>query len=196
MRVIGITGGIGSGKSLVANILKNKYHAKIINTDEIAKEQMEFGGVSYPEVVNFFGRDILSENGSIDRGKLAAIVFEDKDKLNKLNELTHPPVLLAVEEEILHARYSKTVPYLIIETALMIESGFDYVCDEVWYVYAPEEERRNRLKKERSYPDEKIAAIFESQSKTEAFRERFPSVIENVGDIKYLEQQIENLLLK
>jgi dephospho-CoA kinase len=194
MKVIGITGGIGSGKSLVANLLRDKYGAHILDTDRIAKEQMEPEGASYQEVVNYFGKDILSVSGFIDRSKLAAIVFSDKNKLLKLNELTHPKVLLAVRDEIQVIRDKKSVPYLVVETALMIESGYDFICDEVWYVHTPEEERRNRLIRERNYADEKIDSIFESQSKAEAFRKRFLKVIENVGDIVLLEQQVDQLL--
>lgn len=194
MKVIGITGGIGSGKSLVTNILKEKYGAYVLNTDGIAREQMEPGGVCYQDVVDYFGKGILDETGTIDRGKLAAIVFEDKAKLNKLNQLTHPKVLVAVNEAIETMRNKNRVPYLVIETALMIESGYDYVCDEVWYVYTPEEERRRRLKAERNYPDEKIDSIFASQSKEEAFRSRFSKVIENIGDIPMLTKQVEHLL--
>ena len=194
MKVIGITGGIGSGKSLVANLLRDKYGAHILDTDRIAKEQMEPKGASYQAVVDYFGKDILSGNGLIDRSKLAAIVFNDKEKLLKLNDLTHPKVLLAVREEIQVIRDKKIAPYLVVETALMIESGYDFICDEVWYVHTPEEERRNRLKKERNYSDEKINCIFESQSKADAFRKRFLKVIENVGDKGKLEQQVEQLL--
>jgi len=194
MKIIGITGGIGSGKSLVANILKNKYHAEIINTDQVAKEQMNIGGVSYQKVVDCFGTDILSEDGSINRAKLASIVFTDKEKLLTLDQLTHPPVLQIVKEEILRAANPGSIPYLVIETALMIEAGFDYICDEVWYVYAPEEDRRNRLKQERNYTDEKIDSVFERQCKVQEFRAKFPKVVENIGDIMYLEQQIDKLL--
>ncbi len=194
MKVIGITGGIGSGKSLVGKILKEKYGAYILNTDQIAKEQMDIGGTSYQGVVDYFGEEILSADKTINRNKLAAIVFEDKDKLLTLNKLTHPPVLVAVEAEILYWRNDGTVPYVVIETALMLESGFDYVCDEVWYVHAPEAERRNRLIKERNYSDDKINAIFESQSKADAFRAKFPKVLENIGDIEMLEQQVEQFL--
>lgn len=194
MKVIGITGGIGSGKSLVANILREKHGAYIINTDRIAKEQMEVGGVSYQGVIEFFGKDILSEDGSIHRGRLAEIVFHDKEKLLKLNELTHPLVLKAVKEEI-HSMESKgDVPFFAIETALMIESGYDSACDEVWYVYAQEAHRRKWLMKERNYSEERIASVFESQSKAEDFRRKFPMVIENTGDINLLEQQVEQLL--
>lgn len=194
MKIIGITGGIGSGKSLVANLLKENYGAHILNTDRIAREQMEVGGVSYEPVVNLFGNEILSEDKTINRSKLAEIVFHDKEKLLKLNELTHPKVLVEVQQEILSLKKQGKIPYLIIETALMIESGYDATCDEVWYVYAPAEDRRKRLKEERSYSDEKIDSIFASQSTSEAFRKRFHKVIENTGDIENLKQQVEKLL--
>jgi dephospho-CoA kinase len=196
MKVIGITGGIGSGKSLVTKIMEEKYGALVLNTDGIAREQMDPGGVSYREVVAFFGQGILAEDGTIDRHKLSLIVFEDREKLNKLNAITHPKVLVEVRKEIDRHRKLADIPYLIIETALMIESGYDFVCDEVWYVYAPEERRREWLKISRSYTDEKIDSIFGNQSKEEAFRQKFPKAIENIGNIEFLEQQVEKLLSK
>ncbi|MBB2182490.1 dephospho-CoA kinase [Lachnospiraceae bacterium MD1] len=195
MKVIGITGGIGSGKSLVADILKKKYNAYIVNTDAIAKKQMEPGGASYQGVIDYFGQDIVAEDKSIDRQKLSAIVFDNKEKLKKLNELTHPQVLKAVLEEVNTLREVGNIPYIVIETALMIEAGYDYFCDEVWYVYSPEEERRKRLKRDRDYSDEKMDAIFKSQSKDAAFRERYSIIIENTGDVDELEVQIQRLLL-
>lgn len=194
MKVIGITGGIGSGKSLVAKILMDKYGAYFINTDRIAKEQMDVGGISYAGVVDYFGHSILAVDGSIDRKKLSEIVFQDKEKLQKLNDLTHPHVLDAVQEELTALRSGGEVDYAIIETALMIEAGFDFICDEVWYVYTPEDIRRERLRKERNYSDQKIDAIFKSQSREEEFRKRFPKVIENIGDIHNIEKQVEALL--
>jgi dephospho-CoA kinase len=194
MKVIGITGGIGSGKSLAARILMDRYGACLLDTDRIAKEQMKMGGLSYQGVVDYFGNDILLEDGSINRKSLSKIVFQDNEKLKKLNALTHPQVKAEVKSKIVNLRSGGLVPYLIIETALMMESGFDELCDEVWYVYTPKEIRRNRLRKGRNYSDERIDAVFSSQSKAEAFREKYSKVIENVGDIKSLEQQVEQLL--
>ncbi len=196
MKVIGLTGGIGSGKSLVAEILEKKYRAYLLNTDAIAKKQMEPGGESYLEVVEYFGSEILTEDNSIDRAKLAAIIFEDSEKRLKINEITHPKVLKTVTEEIETIREQGTHPYLVVETALMIEAGYDYICDEVWYVHAPEQERRARLKSSRSYSDEKIDSIFSNQSKEDTFRAKFEKVVENVGDVKELESQIDELLEK
>jgi dephospho-CoA kinase len=194
MKVIGITGGIGSGKSLVADIMIKKYKAYLINSDTIAKEQMMLGGISYEGVVEYFGKDIILEDGTIDKGKLSQIVFNDKEKLLKLNSLTHPNVLAEVQRIIAEKRDSKTVAYCIIETALMIEAGYDFVCDEVWYVHSSISLRRKRLKQYRSYTDERIDAIFTSQSKDEDFLKAYKKVIYNDSDICRLEYQIDNLL--
>jgi len=196
MKVIGLTGGIGSGKSLVAKILREKYGAYILSTDDIAKEQMEPGGDSYREVVEYFGSEIVNPDGTINRGRLAAIIFDDKNKRLKVNEITHPKVLDAVRNKIEAVREKQLAPYLVVETALMIEAGYDFICDEVWYVHTPEEVRRGRLKRERNYPDEKIDSIFANQSKEEAFRSKFSKVIENIGDIAKLEQQVDRLISK
>lgn len=196
MKVIGITGGIGSGKSLVAKIMIDKYGAFFINTDKIAKEQMEIGGISYQGVVDYFGRNILAEDGTIDSKKLSKLVFNDKEMLQKLNDLTHPQVLEAVVNELKALGDMGEVKYAIIETALMIESGFDYICDEVWYVYSPEDVRKERLIKERNYSEQKINSILESQSKDEDFRRRFSTVIDNTGSKENLETQIDNILDK
>lgn len=194
MKVIGLTGGIGSGKSVVAKILKDEYDAYILDTDSIAKQQMEPGGESYRLVVDCFGKEILAPDGTINRPKLAAMIFEDKDKRLKINELTHPIVLKAVEREIECKRIEARTKYLVVETALMIEAGYDYICDEVWYVYAPVELRRSRLKKSRGYSDEKIDAILANQSKEEDFFARFSKVVENTGDMELLKSQIDKLI--
>lgn len=194
MKVIGLTGGIGSGKSAVAAILRDKYKAVILDTDSIAKRQMEPGGESYNLVLEYFGNEILASDGKIDRQKLAKIIFEDKSKRLKINELTHPVVLEEVKKEIEDRTKAGDTNYLVVETALMIESGYDYICDEIWYVYAPEEIRRSRLKESRGYTDEKIDSIMANQSKDKEFRARYKKVIENTGDISYLEKQIDQLL--
>lgn len=195
MKVIGLTGGIGSGKSLVANILRDKYGAYLLETDRIAKEQMEPGGVSYQEIIEYIGREIVAEDGTIDRVKLAQIIFEDKEKRLKINQITHPKVLTEVQRIIGEMRKQEIYPYLIIETALMIEAQYDFICDEIWYVFTPEDVRRSRLKESRSYSDEKIDSIFANQSKEETFRQAYSKVIENVGDIRNLEEQIDKLIL-
>ena len=194
MKVIGLTGGIGSGKSMVAEILREKYKACILDTDSIAKRQMEPGGESYRLVVEHFGEEILCPDGRINRQKLADIIFRDAEKRLKINQLTHPIVLEEVKKEIESRRKSGTTEYLVVETALMIESGYDFICDEVWYVYAPKELRRLRLKESRGYSDEKIDSIMANQKKDEEFRAKYCKVIENTSDRQYLEKQVDALI--
>ncbi|MBP1756217.1 MAG: hypothetical protein H6Q59_2615 [Firmicutes bacterium] len=194
MKVIGLTGGIGSGKSLVANIMKEQYGASVIDTDRIAKEQMEPGGASYREVVDYFGEDILASDGTIDRAKLSAIIFESSENRIRINEITHPKVLVEVQKEIEKHRRLEDVPYLLIETALMIESGYDFVCDEVWFVFASEDRRRRWLIEERGYSPEKVDSIFYNQYKAQDFRQRFSKVIENIGDLGWLNEQVDCLV--
>jgi len=194
MKVIGLTGGIGSGKSMVAEILREKYKACILDTDSIAKRQMEPGGESYRLVLEHFGEEILCPDGRINRQKLADIIFRDANKRLKINQLTHPIVLEEVKKEIESRRKSGTTEYLVVETALMIESGYDFICDEVWYVYAPKELRRLRLKESRGYSDEKIDSIMANQKKDEEFRAKYCKVIENTSDRQYLEKQVDALI--
>lgn len=194
MKVIGITGGIGSGKSLVADIMIKKHKAYLIETDKIAKEQMIPGGASYDDVIDYFGNKILNEDGTIDSLKLSVSIFKDDEKRLKLNSLTHPNVLIEVQKEIKDKREVDDLPYCIIETALMIESGYDFVCDEVWYVYSPAQTRRQRLISSRGYTNEKINDIFKSQSDEKDFFKKFSKVVYNDGDIPNLELQIEEML--
>ncbi len=195
MKVIGITGGIGSGKTLVTKLLEDEHGAYLANTDRIAKELMKPGNASYEDVVAYFGPNILSDNKAIDSNKLSKIVFKDKNKLAKLNELTHPRVLDKVEAD-MKEKEKEGWKHFVIETALMIESGYDSVCSQVWYVYAPENLRRDRLKKSRDYTDLKIDSIIANQSKEEDFRKRYSIVIENDGDLGYLKKQVERLIVR
>lgn len=196
MKIIGLTGGIGSGKSLVARILRDEHNSYIVNTDQIAKEQMEPDGVSYQGIIDYFGTEILQDDGRIDRGLLSKILFEDETKRKMINQLTHPNVLKQVLSELAKEEERGVHPFAIIETALMIESGYYSSCDEVWYVQSDPRIRRKRLKERRGYSDEKIDAIFEGQSKDEDFLRHFSIVIENNGDYKSLKKQVASQIRK
>ena len=178
MRVIGLTGGIGSGKSWVAEAISKALSWEVIYTDDVAREQMKKGGESYFAVVKEFGDGILDKSGEIDRSRLSKIVFEDKTKLEKLNSLTHPLVRTYVLNQIAKFREEKKEAVLI-ETALLIEAGYQEFCDEVWYVHAPETQRRERLKASRGYSDEKVDSLYLKQRKEEEFLQIATKVIEN-----------------
>ncbi|MBO5199279.1 MAG: dephospho-CoA kinase [Lachnospiraceae bacterium] len=179
MLVIGITGGIGSGKSLVVKLLTEHFAVAAIDTDTLAKELMKKGRASYNRVVEHFGTELLQADGEIDRERLSKLVFADQAKLALLNSLTHP----AVHEEVLSLirKYRESGRYqaVLVETALLIEAGYQSFCDEIWYVHAKEEVRRARLKESRGYSDEKIDSIFAKQKSEEEFYRYATWIIEN-----------------
>ncbi|WP_455715463.1 dephospho-CoA kinase [Anaerosporobacter sp.] len=201
MKVIGLMGGVGSGKSTVADILEKEYGAHLIITDDIAKKLSEKGEESYQLIVSYFGTEILGVDGQIDRKKLSGIVFSDKEKLEKLNSFTHPLVMKRVKNEIELIKVlnkQKTIEeqilYVVIETALLIEAGYRDLCDSVWYVAVDEEIRKQRLMSNRGYSEEKIAAILKNQMSDKDFDDNCDKVLYNNGNMDNLKKEIQLLM--
>lgn len=195
MKVIGITGSVGSGKTTVAKILKEYWNAHLIITDDVAKELMTRGNISYRFIVEFFGDGILDSNQEIDRKKLGEIVFADKSALIKLNSFTHPYVREFVLEEIKRVKTLNEASFIVVETALLIEAGYQEFCDEVWYVTAKDSTKRQRLKVSRGYSDEKIDSILQNQLSDDEYRKYCKVVLPNDGDIAAIKNEIQNLLV-
>lgn len=187
--VIGITGGVGSGKSTVLDYLERTYGALIIQADQVARELMEPGGSCYEAVVGAFGEEILSPDGTINRGKLANLVFADKEKRLLLNSLTHPRV-----EEETRRRIEAADGLVVLEAALPREAGFSRLCERVWYIHVPEETRIARLAAQRGYSREKTLLVMRSQLSEEEFRREADAVIENGGTPEETQAQIRELL--
>ena len=173
MKIIGITGGVGSGKSEILNILKNDYQAKVIQSDHVAHELMVPGAKSYDAIVQAFGNEILNEDQTINRPILGEIVFHDETKLSLLNSITHKNV----DEEIL-SRIDQ----------------FGKRFDQLWYIYTREEVRYERLKASRGYSDEKIKQMIEKQQKEEEFKSMASNIIDNSGDLEDTKAQIIKIL--
>ncbi len=178
-KIIGLTGGVGCGKSTVLGILCENYCCMALSTDEVSREQMKPGGAVYRRVVETFGDAILNGDGTVDRAKLAEIVFSDEGALARLNALTHPAVTEFVLEQVEKERRENRYELLVVETALLIEGGYDKFCDEVWYVYASEADRRERLKKSRGYSEQKIDDLMARQRTEEEFFSVATHVIRN-----------------
>lgn len=195
MKIIGIMGGVGSGKSTVANVMRDHFNAHVILTDDVAKRLSEKGGISYQLILNYFGNEILQENGEIDRKRLGSIVFLDKEKLEILNSFTHPYVKEAVICEIEEVKQLGKASYILIETALLIEAGYRHLCDEVWYVTVDERIRRERLALSRGYTDEKTDSILKNQMSENDFRDNCDKIIYNNDNIENLVEQIQKLLV-
>ncbi len=194
VKVIGLTGSIGSGKSTVAKRLQEQFHAYVISSDEVAKQLMEPGQISYKLIVEHFGTEILNEDASINRKMLASVVFADNDKLILLNSLTHPYVEQEILDTIQTVKTDKKYRMIVVETALLFQANYDRFCDAKWVVVANDDVRRQRLKSSRGYSDEKIDSVLAKQMTNDEFRSFTADIIDNSGDIKNIDLQIQNML--
>lgn len=188
MYVIGLTGGVGSGKTVVAHKLSELLEAETLIADELGHLVMEKDTKGYHEIVKTFGEEILDEQGAISRERLSAIVFSDNEALKRLNGIIHPAVKEYMREYIEQRKEEEG--YLILETAIMFESGCDGLCDEIWYVYVPVEVRMERLAKNRGYSEEKSKSIMEKQLLEEEFRRRCKREVRNDRTLEELEREL------
>ena len=194
MKFIGLTGGVGAGKTTVLKAMKQMYRVHILIADEIAHEQMEPGTMCYKRLHEAFGScDIWRENGSINRSKLARLLFSDEEKRRTLNGIVHPAVKEYILGEVEKERQKGYYEYVILEAALLIEDHYDTLCDELWYVYASEQTRKKRLMADRGYTEEKVERIFAAQLSDEVFRKYCSVVIDNDRDEQYVLEQIKQL---
>ena len=201
MRVIGVTGGVGSGKSALLAEIEKRYGNRglVLRADDIANEVKEPGGLCYNKIVSVLGTDILEEDGTINRRRMAERIFRDDALLQEVNAILHPAVRQAVKDKIAALREQEseaadgaTPEILFIEAALLIEDHYKAdILDELWLVHAPREIRRERLKENRGYPDEKIDAIFAAQQTDEGFLAHADRVIDNSGSFA---EGVQNLL--
>lgn len=190
--VIGITGGVGCGKSTVLTILEKDFGCHIIEADKVGHLVMQ-RGEAYRDIVNVFGNGILGENYEIDRQKLGGIVFRDKEKLEKLNHIVHPAVKSYIKNEIKQVQKADPGAVIVVEAALLIEDNYQEFCDEIWYIYTKEEERFRRLEQSRGYTEEKTRSIMKNQLTEEEFLRHCDKRIDNSYDVKNTYHQIEKL---
>lgn len=183
MRLIGITGGVGAGKSEILRFIKQHYYCKIYLADEVAHKLQQPNEACYEKLTALLGEEILSPDGSIDKGKMAARIFLDKDVLLKVNAIVHPAVREYLEAAVIEAAEDGETELFFIEAALLIENGYKDFVDEMWYIYAGDEIRRERLKNSRGYDDERISRIMESQLTEDKFREGSDFILDNSGDL-------------
>ena len=176
-RVIGLTGPIGAGKSTVAAMLR-ELGAKVLDADAIAHDEQSRGTVGYSAIVQAFGTKVLGEDKEIDRAKLAAEVFGDPLKLERLERILHPRVIARLLEARKMLRDGDT---LVVEAIKLLESGLRNMCDELWVVVAPREELLRRLE-ERGMRRAEAELRLAHQRSEEEFRRAADVVIENDAD--------------
>ena len=190
MKIIGITGGVGAGKSTVLDYLREQFHAYVIQADQVGHQVMEPGEICYSQVIALFGEHILKKDKTIDRKVVSDVVFGNEEKLKKLNGIIHPAVRQSVLEEIQLQKEKKTA-IVVVEAALLLEEHYEKFCDKVWYVHTDREIRINRLMENRGYSREKSESIISSQAPDEYFAKHADYIIRNNGDIKDTWLQVE-----
>ena len=195
MKFVGITGGVGAGKSAILDYLRQKDKARVMLADEIAHDLMEPGQDCYRQIRDAFPQaELVNEDGTFHRNQLATFIFSDEKRREELNRIVHPAVKAYVVDQYEKEKQKGELTLLVLEAALLIEEQYDEICDELWYIYTDETNRRARLKASRGYSDEKIDNIFASQLSEEIYRENCKEVIDNNGDLEGTCEQIEKAL--
>jgi len=192
VKIIGLTGGIASGKSTVSNYLITK-GISVIDADKISRQIYEVGSKAYVSVVQEFGRDVLNEDKTINRKKLANIVFTNKEKLKVLNEITHPIILNEIKRQINELR---TLGYYlcVIDAALLIESGWYKLADLKWLIYVDKETQIKRLIERDKISKEEAMKRIQAQMPFEEKVKYVDFIINNNLSLRYTYEQIDILL--
>lgn len=195
MKFIGITGGVGAGKSAILSYLAKKPDTRVMLADEIAHDLMEPGTDCYRAIEESFeNEDIFLPEGGLDRSKLASVIFADATKRQRMNGIVHPAVKEYVRQTAREEREAGTLKLLVLEAALLIEEHYDEICDELWYIYTREDIRQKRLMESRGYSVEKVRQIFASQLKEEEYRSHCAVTIDNNGSVEASFLQIDEAL--
>ncbi|MGN0134635.1 MAG: dephospho-CoA kinase [Anaerotignum sp.] len=193
MKVIGLTGGTGSGKSVVSKSLAEA-GATIVDADQIAHEIILKGEPAYQEIIEYYGTGILDEDGNIIRKKLGEIVFHDEEKLAFLNRCTHKYICAEVDRQIAAAKAAGTAKAIVLDAPLLLEAGLEQVCDGVWVVYADPEVRAQRVMARDGVTYELAKARIANQKSWEEYKQAADTVIDNSKDLAYLQGQLSELL--
>ena len=193
MKVIGLTGGTGSGKSVVSRGLEEA-GAVIVDADRISHEIILKGRPAYEEIVAYYGREILDAEENILRKKLGEIVFRDKEKLAFLNECTHKYITAEAKRQIDEAKAAGTATAVVVDAPLLLEAGWESFCDLVWVVYADPEVRAKRVMDRDGVTYELAKARIANQKSWEEYRAAASAVIDNSKDLEHLQSQLSALL--
>ena len=195
MKIIGITGGVGAGKSTVLDHLEKQYNACVLQADKIGHLVMEPGGICYGQVIALFGKQIIKNDKTIDRRQVSDVVFSHPELLEKLNQIIHPAVKQYIREQ-LAVKKQQEQKICVVEAALLLEDHYQEFCDTIWYIHTDEEIRIRRLMENRGYTREKSVSIIASQAPETFFRENADYVVVNNGDFAQTRRQIEEGIRK
>ncbi len=191
MRVIGLTGGIGSGKSTVSQIMA-ELGAVIIDADRVGHEAYQPNTRTWQDLVAAFGKEIVAADGSIDRKKLGAIVFGNPDELARLNRIVHPRMFEMMQERI--GQYRKQgVKVVVLDAAILFEANWTPLVDEIWVVVTDEPAVVTRVHTRSGLPEEQIRSRIRSQMSNEERTKRANVIIRNDGSLEDLRAKVREL---
>lgn len=193
LKIIGVTGNSGSGKSFICEILLNKYDdIVIVDADKIARKMSNVGTLYYKEVVNMFGKSIVTDNLEIDRKLLAEIIFNDDEKRQKLNSITFRYVVDEIKNNI---KLNSDKSVIIIDAPLLFESGLDEMCDITLGVISNEDIKIDRICKRDGLSIKQAKGRLKVQLGDEDLKGKCDYIIENNGDIGWLNKQLEEIFV-
>ena len=190
MKIIGLVGTSGSGKTTICDILKKGENATIIDADKIAKKLSKKGTLYFKSIVECFGAHIIDEKGELKRKELAEIIFEDDKKREELNQLTFIYVVDEIKRLI---SLSSAKDIIVIDAPLLFESNLNQICDFVIGVIAPNEVKVERIMKRDNIEEDLALKRLNIQKDNDFIRENSDFIIENVKDIEYLKECIEEI---
>lgn len=192
MRIVGLVGGIGSGKSEAASILSSM-GAEVIDADKVGHAIYAPGTPGFRAVVETFGPEVVGPDGHVDRKMLGALVFADPAELRRLNAVVHPLIRREIELRIAAARERATSPLVVVEAAILLEAGWQSLVDEVWVVTASPETVRARLAQSRGLSADEVAARVARQMSDRERRAAADEIVENDGDVDDLRGRLQAL---
>lgn len=190
MKVIGITGGIGSGKSEICRYLKDKYEAEIIMADDVGHEVTEPGTDCNGKLRKTLGDEFFLQDGTMDRKQVGAAVFSNPELLEKINSIIHPAVMDEIVKRLGAAKQSGK-RLAVIEAALLVGSPYRQLCDEFWYIYADRDVRLKRLAEGRDMDESRALAVMDNQLSDEEFEKGCDFTADNSRDFDYTVRQID-----
>lgn len=190
MKVIGLTGGTGSGKSIVSAFLQQN-GAYIIDADEIAHGIIERGKPAYEELTNYFGGAILDQDRNILRKKLGSIVFTNKEKLDFLNRCTHKYISQEIDKQISERKKKQRDTCIVLDAPLLLEAKLENRCNEIWVVFAEEEVRARRIMERDNITYQEAKNRIGCQKNWDFYRQKANLILDNSKDLQHLKRQLE-----
>ena len=192
MLTVGLTGGIGSGKSTVAQIL-GEFGAPILDADKVAHTTYAPGGPAYDAVVAAFGTDIVAPDRTVDRRKLGAVVFGNPEQLNKLTSIVWPATFEALRRKVAELRASGAKLPIVVEAAILIDANWQPLFDEIWLVRAPREQVLSRIEIQRGAKPSETEARIRAQLSDEERTKHASLIVENNGSLEELRELLKEI---